>query len=149
MDVFSKAKRSAVMSRIRGTRNKSTELQLVKVLRSLGISGWRRGITLRFDGSTRRSFVRPDFTFRSKRLAVFVDGCFWHGCPYHFTKPRTNVAFWSDKIAANRKRDRTVNRLLASGGWRVFRIWEHSLTPDECRRSGTRIKRFLVSISTP
>jgi len=71
--------------------------------------------------------VRPDFVFPRLGLAVFVDGCFWHACPIHATKPRTNAAFWRQKLAANRVRDQQVNRALRAAGWRVLRIWEHEL----------------------
>jgi len=71
--------------------------------------------------------VRPDFVFRKERLAVFVDGCFWHGCPQHGTQPKGNRAFWRKKLASNRARDLRVNRALRAAGWRVVRIWEHAL----------------------
>jgi DNA mismatch endonuclease (patch repair protein) len=66
--------------------------------------------------------VRPDFVFPKRRLAVFVDGCFWHACPIHATKPRNHAAFWRKELAANRARDRKVNRFLRAAGWRVLRI---------------------------
>ena len=65
--------------------------------------------------------------FARQRLAVFVDGCFWHACPIHATKPRTNEAFWSAKLESNVRRDREVNRLLAEQGWEVLRVWQHEL----------------------
>ena len=71
--------------------------------------------------------VRPDFVFRKERLAVFVDGCFWHGCPKHGTQPKGNGAFWRKKFATNIARDHRVNRALRAGGWRVVRIWECAL----------------------
>jgi DNA mismatch endonuclease Vsr len=71
--------------------------------------------------------VRPDFVFRRTQLAIFVDGCFWHGCPKHATKPANNRAFWKKKLAGNKIRDRVVNRTLRRAGWRVIRIWEHEL----------------------
>ena len=117
-DVFSKAKRSEVMSRIRGRGNKGTELALIAIFRRHRIIGWRRNQKL---------IGKPDFVFRQKRLAVFVDGCFWHGCPQHETMPRTNKAFWSRKLAANKARDRLVTRRLLAQGWIVLRIWEHAL----------------------
>ncbi|MGC3959860.1 MAG: very short patch repair endonuclease [Verrucomicrobiota bacterium] len=141
-DVFSKRKRSAVMSRIRGRGNKDTELALAKLLRAHGISGWRRQVEIRgraalprgpnFEAAQQRrptsSFrVRPDFVFRQVRLALFVDGCFWHGCPQHGTKPKNNAAFWRKKLNANKRRDVLVTRTLRKSGWRVVRIWEHAL----------------------
>jgi DNA mismatch endonuclease (patch repair protein) len=87
--------------------------------------------------------VKPDFVFRERRLAVFVDGCFWHGCPRHFNKPRNNAAFWRRKIAANQARDRLVNRTLRRMGWRVLRIWEHELTRRDERRLLGRLQRAI------
>jgi len=134
-DVFTKAKRSAVMSRIRGHGNKDTELALMKLLRDHNITGWRRN---------QKVFGKPDFAFRKIRLALFVDGCFWHGCPRCYRRPKSNRKFWDAKIARNRERDRRVNRELRRIGWRVMRIWEHELARrgDACAR---RIARSLVS----
>lgn len=92
---------------------------------------------------TKRFAVRPDFVFSKLKLAVFVDGCFWHGCPRHGTKPKHNAAFWRKKISANQVRDRLVNRTLRSLGWRVLRIWEHELTRKNERRLLARLRRHL------
>lgn len=75
---------------------------------------------------------KPDFVFRKQRVAVFVDGCFWHGCPKHGTKPASNRAFWRKKFAANKARDQRVSRELRRQGWCILRIWEHSLK-NSCR----------------
>jgi len=155
-DVFSKAKRSAVMSRIKSRGNKDTELVLAKLLRANQITGWRRHVQIRgravllrgpnFKPTRQRHpkifSVRPDFVFRSARLALFVDGCFWHGCPRHATKPKTNCAFWNKKLAGNRARDLRVNRTLRRAGWKVIRIWECQLRqkPLVCL---ARIRHFL------
>lgn len=117
-DIFTKAKRSAVMARIRGRGNKDTELALAGLLRREKITGWRR---------QRAMFGRPDFIFPAARVAVFVDGCFWHACPRHATQPRNNAAFWRQKLARNRQRDRLVTATLKRSGWKVVRIWECSL----------------------
>jgi DNA mismatch endonuclease (patch repair protein) len=87
--------------------------------------------------------VKADFVFRQARLAIFVDGCFWHGCPRHATQPQNNRVFWKRKFAKNKARDRLVNRNVRSAGWRVLRIWECSLkkNPLNCLR---RIQRVLV-----
>jgi DNA mismatch endonuclease (patch repair protein) len=117
-DIFTKAKRSEVMSLIRGRGNKGTEVALAKLFRRNKITGWRRH---------QKIFGKPDFIFRQVRLALFVDGCFWHGCPKHETKPKSNRAFWHRKLSANKKRDLLVTRTLRTAGWRVLRIWEHEL----------------------
>jgi DNA mismatch endonuclease (patch repair protein) len=108
----------AVMSKIRGRGNKDTELALMKLFRQHGITGWRRH---------QKVFGKPDFIFKQVRLALFVDGCFWHGCPKHCKIPAGNRAFWKKKFAANKARDGRVNRELRKLGWRVVRIWEHDL----------------------
>ncbi len=77
-------------------------------------------------------------------LAVFVDGCFWHACPLHATKPRNNAAFWRKKLAVNQARDRLVNRFLRQAGWRVLRIWEHELAQKREARLVARLRRFLA-----
>ena len=131
-DIFTKAKRSEVMSRIRGHGNKDTELALIRVFRAHRIAGWRRRWPV---------FGKPDFVFPGLRLAVFVDGCFWHGCPRHARQPGNNVAFWRKKFAANKTRDRLVTRTLRRRGWRVLRIWEHELARRNEARLLGRIRR--------
>ncbi|MGH8019102.1 MAG: very short patch repair endonuclease [Opitutaceae bacterium] len=135
-DVFSKAKRSAVMARIRATGNKDTELRLMALFRAHGITGWRRRQNLP---------GRPDFVFRQERLVIFVDGCFWHGCPKHFRAPKSRLTYWEPKIARNRMRDRTVNRALKQLGWKVLRVWEHALSPRESGRTMARLRRALAA----
>jgi DNA mismatch endonuclease, patch repair protein len=132
-DVFSKAKRSDVMSRIRGRDNKDTELALMKLFRRNHITGWRRHQPI---------FGKPDFVFRKMRLAIFVDGCFWHTCPKHASKPKSNRAFWLHKLSTNKKRDQLVTRTLRKIGWRVVRIWEHDLSRPDW--SISRIRRILA-----
>ena len=160
-DVLTKAKRSQVMSRIRGHGNRATELALIRIFRAHGITGWRRQLQIRSaERGTRRSTsprpspqrgegedfrVRPDFVFPKLKLAIFVDGCFWHGCPQHATKPKNNGAFWRKKFAANKARDRLVTRVLRSRGWRVLRIWEHALARRNERRCIRRILQRLES----
>jgi DNA mismatch endonuclease, patch repair protein len=140
-DILSVAQRSALMAKVRSTGNASTELRLVAVFRALGISGWRRGATLQFKTEKGTFRVKPDFVFRARRLAVFVDGCFWHGCPLHATKPKQNAEFWREKIEANRARDRLVTRRLRVAGWRVLRLWEHELTKRYAVRLLARLRR--------
>ncbi len=154
------------MSRIRSRGNRDTELALAQLLRANGISGWRRHFQIRGRAvlprgqknqaaqQRRPTFrVKPDFVFRQVRLALFVDGCFWHGCPKHATWPAHRAAWWRRKIEGNRTRDRVVNRVLRRAGrvkwrghhavgWRVLRIWECDLAkhPEACVR---RIQRAL------
>src|SRR5258705_1870911 len=115
-DVFSKHQRSEIMSRVKQAGNHATELRLIKILRDFKIRGWRRRTAI---------FGKPDFAFSSARLAVFVDGCFWHGCSLHGSIPKTNTLFWKDKINRNKSRDAKVRRVLNGVGWSVLRIWQH------------------------
>ena len=131
-DIWPKRKRSEVMSRIRSHGNKATELRLIEVFRAYRITGWRRNQKL--PGT-------PDFTFKSKRLTVFVDGCFWHGCPKHRTYPATNTLFWRKKLERNIARDKQVNRSLRKLGWRVLRVWQHELTRQNESRLLHRLRR--------
>lgn len=82
---------------------------------------FRKDLLIRVEGLR----VRPDVVFAKAKVAVFVDGCFWHGCPTHATTPKSNTSYWGPKLAANEARDRRVDAALASEGWRVIRIWEH------------------------
>jgi DNA mismatch endonuclease (patch repair protein) len=147
-DVFSKAKRSEVMSLIRSRGNKATEGAFMKLLRCHKISGWRRHTSVRLtargtmDGG-RRASVKPDFVFRGPRVAVFIDGCFWHGCPLHGTKPVGNAVFWREKLAINRARDRFVTKSLRRSRWTVLRIWEHQLRQGDRLMAGLK-KRGLA-----
>jgi DNA mismatch endonuclease (patch repair protein) len=158
-DVFTRKKRSDVMSRIRSRGNKDTELALAKLFRRERIKGWRRHVEVCVAaalppgpvskaGQQRRPAkpfrVHPDFVFPKPRLAVFVDGCFWHGCPKHGTKPRNNAAFWQGKFAANTTRDLLATQTLRRDGWRVLRIWEHELASKNRARLLARLKRFFA-----
>ena len=134
-DVFSRRQRSAVMARVRDSGNRSTELRLIALFRASGIVGWRRHRPL---------YGKPDFVFPERRVAVFVDGCFWHGCLQHGTLPKTQRGYWRAKIARNRARDREVNRRLRAQGWRVLRIWEHELARQNAGRLMGRIRRCLT-----
>jgi len=144
-DVFTKRKRSEVMSRIRGAGNKDTELRLIQIFRAAGIIGWRRRSKL---------IGRPDFVFprsigsglkRTKPVAVFVDGCFWHGCSKHATWPKGNAAFWRKKILGNKARDRRINRALRKRGWIVIRIWEHELRRRDEVKLMRRLRKVLAT----
>ena len=88
--------------------------------------------------ASRSSKVKPDFVFPRERVAVFVDGCFWHGCPRCYTRPKSNRKFWDAKVARNQARDRRVTRQLRADGWSVCRIWECRL-----KRPEAGIRRIL------
>jgi DNA mismatch endonuclease (patch repair protein) len=135
-DVFSKSKRSEVMSAIRGKGNKDTELRMMLLFRENGIAGWRRGQTLT---------GKPDFVFRRERVVVFVDGCFWHGCPKpkHAPMPKTRAEWWAAKLGRNKDRDRLVTRTLRQAGWKVVRVWECDLATKHWPRLARRIMKAL------
>ena len=110
-------KRSALMSRIRG-KETGPERVLRKAL-------WAAGLRYRLQYKTPGG--RVDISFPGKKVAVFVDGCFWHGCPDHYVKPRSREEFWAKKLKANFERDRRQTRALVEGGWIVLRFWEHEV----------------------
>jgi len=117
--------RSRQMALVRGKGNRSTEERLTRILRAEGITGWRRHVAIAGVKG------RPDFVFRSQRVAIFVDGCFWHGCPVCQRRaPVNNREFWAEKIAGNVRRDRRDTRELRSLRWAVLRIWEHCLSTE-------------------
>jgi DNA mismatch endonuclease (patch repair protein) len=91
-----------------------------------------------------RGAVRPDFVFRREKVAIFVDGCFWHGCPEHFRRPKSRQKFWDAKIARNIARDVSVTKALRKAGWRVLRLWEHELAKQREKRLLARLRRALA-----
>lgn len=123
--------RSEVMSRIRGT-NTGPEVALRHALWSMG---FRYRLKAPLPG-------RPDIVFPRHRVAVFVDGCFWHGCRLHYTAPTNNHEFWAAKLVENRTRDVRVAAALKARGWQVIRLWEHDVDLDPVR-AARRVKRKL------
>ncbi len=111
--------RAKNMSKIRARGNLSTEVKFKVLLRESKIKGWRTHYN-RLPGI-------PDFVFPKSRVAIFLDGCFWHGCPSCFIAPVTNADYWNDKIRSNKERDRRVTKLIKDRNWKVFRVWEHEL----------------------
>ncbi|HOG10303.1 MAG TPA: very short patch repair endonuclease [Smithella sp.] len=120
-DTFSPAERSRIMSRIRSRGNAATELRFVKILKQHKITGWRRHMALP---------GKPDFVFLAAKIAVFIDGDFWHGNPISFRLPKSNIAYWETKILGNKRRDRRINKILRTQGWRVVRFWQSSLSNE-------------------
>lgn len=107
------------MAAVKSGGNKSTERIFRAMLVSRGIKKWRMNVT-ELPG-------KPDFLFWKKKIAVFIDGCFWHGCPRCYRRPKSSIKYWDNKITQNVKRDRRNNQLLKAKGWIVLRIWEHEL----------------------
>ena len=121
-DMFTKEKRSSIMSGIRSNGNCSTELRLIAIMKRFRITGWRRGIKLP---------GKPDFVFQKARVVVFVDGDFWHGNPRGKRLPKSNIEYWQKKIEGNIARDKENTKRLKRLRWRVIRIWESALGDEE------------------
>jgi DNA mismatch endonuclease, patch repair protein len=119
-DIMSRRRRSALMSRIRG-RDTRPEVDLRRRL-------WKKG--LRYRTHFQRLAGRPDVVFIGAKVAVFVDGCFWHGCPEHRVWPSSRVSFWRKKLEGNQARDAAVTNQLRLAGWVVLRLWEHEIQSD-------------------
>lgn len=119
MDTFSVQKRSWIMAQVKSSGNRSTEKNLIAVLRESKLLGWRRHYPI---------FGKPDFVFPREKVAVFVDGSFWHGHPRKCRVPQSNREYWLKKVGRNVARDRLVTRTLKDKGWKVIRIWEDSVT---------------------
>jgi DNA mismatch endonuclease (patch repair protein) len=119
VDRISKEKRSKIMAAIR-SENTQPEVMLRKAL-------WAEGLRFR----THYSKERIDIAFPSKKLAIFVDGCFWHGCPIHSHLPKTHESYWHPKLKKNVERDHAKNKRLEVEGWKVLHFWEHELNDLE------------------
>jgi DNA mismatch endonuclease, patch repair protein len=130
---------------MRGNRKYDTSPEL-RLRSALHRHGFRFRKHVRVDGSNVR--VTPDIVFPRRRLAVFVDGCFWHSCQEHGTRPRSNADYWSLKLARNRARDALVNRGLASAGWHVLRIWEHVPTDEAVTLVAAALGRGGVEVGS-
>lgn len=121
-DVFSKEKRSEIMRKVKSSRNKSTELSLIKFFKEEHITGWRRDYKIK---------GKSDFVFPKLKIAIFCDGCFWHGHNCRNTKPAQNKEYWEKKIDRNKKRDKEINEYLTKLNWKVIRIWECEIKSGE------------------
>lgn len=112
----------------------SIERRLFATLAGMHISGWKKNDPV--------TPGKPDVVFPDQHIAIFIDGCFWHGCPYcAHKKPASNKQYWEQKIERNRKRARAVNRILRSKGWIIVRLWEHDL------RDSRKMRSFKIAIS--
>ena len=117
-DVFDNKKRSEIMRKVRSKNNKSAELKLIEIFKEYGITGWRRNYPVK---------GHPDFVFLDKKIAIFVDGCFWHGHDCRNTRPSDNADYWAKKRERNMKHDREITEMFQQRGWTVIRIWECEL----------------------
>ena len=114
-DIFSSEKRSEIMRKVKSKGNKSTELRLITFFKTNKLKGWRRNYSI---------VGKPDFVFPKLKIAIFTDGCFWHGHNCRNTRPEQNKEYWTKKRERNQKRDQEVTELLTQKGWNVVRIWE-------------------------
>lgn len=133
-DVLTPEQRRKCMSSVRGTNTKP-ELLLRKAL-------WRKGLRYRLKSELPG---KPDIVLSRYKVAIFVDGCFWHSCPEHGSLPESNTSFWKKKIARNVERDHEVNALLEQNGWRIIRIWEHEIK-QSIEKVVERVFSFVTSI---
>lgn len=127
--------RSGTMAAVKGSHTDLEQL-LAREMWAVGLRGWRRG--------RRTENARPDFAFVSARVAVFVDGCFWHGCPICAKRPATNRDYWDPKIERNRQRDREQGISLKNAGWTVIRFWGHEVEVDP-KKCAERVCREVAS----
>lgn len=118
-DIMSKEQRSKTMSKIRA--QSKLENIFTKNL-------WSRG--LRFRKNVRKLRGTPDIVIQKYKIVIFVDSCFWHGCPIHFKRPKSNQEFWDKKIARNRERDKEIDQYYIEKGWNIKHIWEHEIRSD-------------------
>lgn len=133
-DIFNKDKRSEIMSAVRSKKNKSTELKLIEIFKENNIKGWRRNYPVK---------GHPDFIFLEKKIAVFVDGCFWHGHDCRNTRPDDNNEYWRNKRARNIEHDKKVTDSFKQRGWTVIRIWECELKKSNSLRLIEKLKILL------
>ena len=135
-DVFDHAQRSEIMKRVHPKGNKSTELKLIEIFKDLGITGWRR--TYPVQG-------HPDFVFLERKVAVFVDGCFWHGHDCRNTRPADNAEYWAKKRQRNIEHDKAVTEAFEKRGWIVLRIWECELKKKNIPNTLDKIQKAFTA----
>lgn len=133
-DQFTRAQRSEIMRRVKG-QNTSLELAVGTALRRAGLKGWRR--------HGRGVLGTPDFYRAQEKLAIFVDGCWWHGCRRCYRRPKSNTEYWDAKKARNVARRNAVTRGLRRSGWRVLRLWEHDVRSNRVERA---LLKFLRAV---
>jgi len=125
IDTISTKQRSEIMKAVKSKGNKSTEIKLIEIFKLYHITGWHRNSKL---------VGHPDFIFPKNRIAVFADGCFWHGHNCRNVTPSENADYWRKKIKRNRIRDEAITRELTEKGWKVVRIWECEIKKGEVQK---------------
>lgn len=135
-DIFDKSARSEIMRAVKSKDTKSTELALIKLFKENHITGWRHNYNVK---------GHPDFVFLKKRIAIFVDGCFWHGHDCRNTRPSDNAEYWVQKREKNMRRDREITARFERRGWIVIRIWECELKKKNLPQTKQRIFSALYS----
>jgi DNA mismatch endonuclease (patch repair protein) len=136
-DIFTTEKRSLIMSGVHSKGNMSTELKLIHYFKENNIHGWKRGYKVK---------GHPDFVFLDKRIAIFVDGCFWHGHDCRNTRPAAHQEYWQKKRERNIKHDKEITARFESRGWTVIRIWECELKKKNYEPSLTKIIKALAAV---
>jgi len=124
------------MASIQG-KNTRPEITIRKML-------WQKGLRYRIHNKT--IFGTPDISIKKKKLAVFIDGCFWHGCKRCYEEPKSNVKFWRKKIKDNRKRRTDVKSRLKSEGWKIIEMWEHEIN-DNPKKTAEQIEIYIKNIN--
>ncbi|MEX1112176.1 MAG: very short patch repair endonuclease [Candidatus Andersenbacteria bacterium] len=133
-DAFTRKKRSEIMGKIRGS-NTLMEQTFRKAL-------WSHGI--RYRKNSRNHFGKPDVVISKAKIVVFLDSCFWHGCPKHFIMPKSNLSYWKAKAQRNKKRDKEVMAYYKKAGWRCLRLWSHELKKaDDVEKAIIKLTRTM------
>ena len=135
-DVFDKEERSKIMRTVKSKNTKSTELKLIQLFKENHITGWLHNYNVK---------GHPDFVFLEKRIAIFVDGCFWHGHDCRNTRPTDNAEYWAKKRERNIQRDKEITERFEKRGWKVVRIWECELK----KKNLPETKKLLFSFLNP
>ncbi|MCY8698783.1 very short patch repair endonuclease [Bacillus spizizenii] len=138
MDNVSKEKRSNTMKAV---KSKNTKIEKV-VSKEI----WRRGI--RFRKNVKNLKGKPDIAIKKYKIVIFIDSCFWHGCPLHGRIPKSNVEFWNNKIKRNIERDKSINQYYTRKGWNILRIWEHDLNKKKFSQTIDKIEEWIKIIKS-
>lgn len=133
-DVFDERTRSEIMRSVKSKNTKSTELALIKLFKENHITGWRHTYNVK---------GHPDFVFLKKRIAIFVDGCFWHGHDCRNTRPTAHAEYWAKKREKNMQHDKEITERFEKRGWTVVRIWECELKKKNLSKTTERLTSLL------